>query len=204
MIENGFFKIDDPRAETIGGHGLLPGWWSRFVEYPWALRFAAHGQIVADMGCGHNFRPFKDALAQIVEHVYAVDADAEVLQQTPAENMAIVQADFTRRIPLMKDRSLDRVFCISVLEDLGAAAYHALLEFSRVMKADGKIVLTFDVPYNPALECKFYPGLDLDAFEATVAEAGLVFDGPIDRDKTNAVFHSDFNLCVFHAVLRFL
>ncbi|MCJ7620947.1 MAG: class I SAM-dependent methyltransferase [Anaerolineae bacterium] len=200
---NAFFRIDDPRVDEIAGHKLLPAWWSRAYEYPWGLQFARPGDIVMDAGCGHNFRPFKDALAQIVDQVYAVDADREVLQQTPAPKMSLVWADFTQRIPLIGYEELDRVFCISVLEDLekGDLIEPALREFARVLKPDGKMILTFDVPYDTGKECKFYPGLDLEGFIQTAAAAGLHFEGEIDRDKTNAVFHSDFNLAVWHCVL---
>lgn len=203
MLDNAFFRIDDPRVDEIAGHKLLPAWWSRAYEYPWGLQFARPGDIVMDAGCGHNFRPFKDALAQIVDQVYAVDADREVLQQTPAPKMSLVWADFTQRIPLIGYEELDRVFCISVLEDLekGDLIEPALREFARVLKPDGKMILTFDVPYDEAKECKSYPGLNLKRFVKTVDDLGVAFEGSFDLSKENAVVHTDYNLCVFHAVI---
>jgi len=201
---NGFFKLDDPQVDSIGGFDLLPSWWSRFYEYPWAMRFARPGDTVMDAGCGWHFRPLKNALAQVVDTVYAIDAHDGVLDLEVPNNVILVQADFTRRVPMLRDRSLDRVFCISVLEDLeaGDMIYPALLEFSRLIKDDGKIVLTFDVPYDTEKPTPHYPGLNLDRFIRTVADAGLHFEGPIDTDKTNAVVHEEYNLAVFHGVLK--
>ena len=203
MIENAFFKLTDHKVDSIGSFELLPSWWSRFYEYPWAMRFARPGDEVADMGCGWHFRPLKNALAQVVDAVYAIDAHDGVLELEVPSNVSLVQADFTHRIQPLKDRSLDRVFCISVLEDLeaGDMIYPALLEFSRLVRDDGKIVCTFDTPFDETKPTPHYPGLNLDRFIRTAADAGLRFEGEIDTDKANAVVHSDYNLAVFHAVL---
>lgn len=201
---NGFFKLTDPKVGEIGGHQLLPSWWSRFYEYPWAMQFAEPGQIVADMGCGYTFRPLKNALAQVVERVYAIDGNPQVLDLDAPENCWLVVANFTDRIPLIEEESIDRVFCISVLEDLqkGDMIEPALTEFSRVLAPDGLMVLTFDVPYDDAKPCEHYPGLDLGRFEASLPGLGLEYVGEVDHDKGGAVVHEAYNLCVWHCVLR--
>ena len=200
-MKNGYFKQSDPRIEELAGFQLPLDWWSRGYEYAWAIDFAEAGLVVADMGCGWMYRPFKDALANVCKFVYAVDADSRLYHRQRAYSMGFVIADITREIPDIQDGQLDRVFCISVLEDLGDRVVPALKEFSRVIKPDGKIVLTFDAPYLDA-PTPVYPGLPLDKFEQAMKDAGLCYEGDVDYDKDNAVNHQEWNLCVFHCVLK--
>lgn len=200
MNTNGYFKQSDPHIEELAGYQLPPDWWSRGYEYPWALEYAEAGLVVADMGCGWMYRPFKDALAEVCRFVYAVDADQRLHEQKRADNMAFVTADITKEIYGIQDDQLDRIFCISVLEDLGDVAAPALKEFCRCIGDDGKIVLTFDVPYLDA-PTPVYPGLPLDKFEQSMRDAGLRYEGEVDYDKDNAVNHQEWNLCVFHCLL---
>ncbi len=200
MNASGFFKRSDPHIEELAGYQLPPDWWSRPWEYAWAIEHVVSYMTTADMGCGWMYRPFKDALAEVCHFVYAVDADKRLHEQKKAENMAFVTADITKSIPAIPSGQLDRVFCISVLEDLGDMTTPALKEFSRVLKPDGKIVLTFDVPYFDA-PTPVYPGLPLDKFEQAMKDAGLRYKGEVDYDKGNAVNHQEWNLCVFHCLL---
>lgn len=207
--ENGFFKWDDWTVDTIQGFPINQGWWSRKYEYPWALQYAGAGLVVADMGCGWTPRPFKDALAKTCDTVYAVDGNEKVLLQPGYLNMEFVVADLTQRIVAIEEGSLDRVFCISVLEDVGDKVPLALKEFGKCLKVGGLCVLTFDVQYDMLKPLGMYPGVKFEFFEALAEAAGLVLraasPGPygddIDLDKTNAVYHEEFNLCVFHCVL---
>jgi ubiquinone/menaquinone biosynthesis C-methylase UbiE len=198
---NGYFKQSDPCIEELAGYQLPSDWWSRGYEYSWAIKYAELGMTVADMGCGWMYRPFKDALAKVCEFVYAVDADQRLHEQKRAENMAFVIADITKEIFGIQDEQLDQVFCISVLEDLQDMVSPILKEFARVIKSDGLIVLTFDVPYQDA-PTPIYPGLPLDKFETAMIDAGLSYDGEIDYSKEGAVNHQEWNLCCFHCVLK--
>ena len=62
-------------------------------------------------------------------------------------------------------------------------------------------MLTFDVPYLDA-PTPVYPGLLLGKFEQAMKDAGLRYEGEVDYDKENAVNHPEWNLCVFHAILK--
>ena len=199
-MNNGFFKQSDPHIKELAGYQLPSDWWSRPWEYAWAMNYAEAGLVVADMGCGWMYRPFKDALAQVCKFVYAVDADKRLHQQEQADNMSFVIGDITKNIPAIPSGQLDRVFCISVLEDLGDMAAPALREFARCIKPDGKIILTFDEPYLEA-PTPVYPGLPLDKFEQAVEDAGLSYDSEVDYSKFDLVNHQDWNLCCFHCVL---
>ena len=202
MIENGFFKKSDRQETMIMGLPINPGWWSRRFEYPWALEYAEPDQVVADMGCGYTPRPFKDALAQVCKKVYAVDGDERVLSQQSDNGLVFVVADFTQPIQDIPDGSLDRVFCVSVLEDVGDKVSLALTEFERLLKPGGLCVLTFDVHYNEKKPLGQYPGVELYNFAESVFESGLGWDDKIDFDKRNVVNNKEFNLCVFHCILR--
>jgi SAM-dependent methyltransferase len=183
------------------GYPLPSDWWSRPYEYAWAMGYAEAGQVVADMGCGWMYRPFKDALAEVCKFVYAVDADSRLHAHPRDENMIFVTADITREIIAIPSGYLDRVFCISVLEDLGDMAAPALKEFGRCLDDEGKIILTFDVPYLDA-PTPVYPGLLISKFERAMKEAGLVYDGDVGYGHPpDTVNHQEWNLCVFHCVL---
>lgn len=200
MNANGFFKQPDPHIEELAGYQLPLDWWSRGYEYSWALEYASPSMTVADMGCGWMYRPFKDALDDLGCAVCAVDGDKRLLTQEKRPDIEYVVADFTNRIEEISTGRLDRVFCISVFEDLGDMAAPALKEFARVIKPDGLIVLTFDVPYLDA-PTPVYPGLPLDKFEQSMKDAGLRYSGSVDYDKEDAVNHQEWNLCVFHCSL---
>jgi len=199
---NGFFRWDDPKVSEVAGYALPHDWWSRPYEYAWALGFAKPGQVVADMGCGWMYRPFKDALAGICEHVYAVDQNSRLLAQSRPDNMTFVIANFSQKIEALEAGSLDAIFCISVLEDLGDFAGHALKEFGRLLKDDGLVVITFDAPYDDNNPTPVYPGLPLHKFNNAVRAAGLRHKGMSDYRKDNAVNHGECNLSCFHCVLE--
>ena len=197
---NAFFKLGDVYADEVGGYEINAGWWSRHYEYPWAFQFAKG--TVADMGAGWMGRPLKDALCKVCDRVYAVDLDARVHELERRENLTYITADFTKRIDEIPAGSLDRVFCISVLEDLGGNLDKALAEFKRLLKPGGLIVITMDMEYSPLKPMGKYPGGNMNELLTACAKVGLQFVGDIDMSKEDSVFHSDYNLCVFHCVLE--
>lgn len=201
-MNNAFFKMTDTKATEILGLEIHPTFWSRHYEYPWAIQFAEPGQVVADMGCGWHQRPFKDALSQVCEKVYAVDGHPDVVKLPGHDNMQFVVADITQRIGAIPDASLDRVFCISVLEDMGDLVGNALSEFARCAKPDGLVIITCDSQYDYSKPLGRYPGVNMDGFIVAVKDAGLRFAGSLDHSKENALYHNEFNLAVWHCVLE--
>jgi ubiquinone/menaquinone biosynthesis C-methylase UbiE len=202
MTENGFFKFDDEHVTDIMGHPIHPSWWSRHYEYPWALQYAEAGLVVADMGAGWTPRPFKDALADLGCQVYAVDGDERLLALEKRPGIEFVVADMTKPIAAIPEGSLDRVFSISVLEDVGDKVPMALKEFYRCLRRGGLCVLTFDIQYNDDKPLGPYPGANYSGFSDAVFQAGFEWRDKIDLGKKKAVNHQEFNLCVFHCVLR--
>lgn len=198
---NRFFRYSDPSTRQLSRYNLPADWWSRHYEYPWALAQAPAFGTVADMGTGWTFRPFAPALTEICNSVLALDIDRRVEQHNSLDNLNLIYLchDFT--IPLFEDE-FDAVFCISVLEDLGDKLPDALAAFRQSLKRHGKIILTFDVQYDPNKPLAKYPGLDLEYFERTMTAAGLRYVGRVNHDKTNAVYHLGFNLCCYRCVLE--
>lgn len=195
MEVNGFFRTTDPRLDEVGGRKLPVDWWSRPYEYAFSMKYA--NGVVADMGAGWMDRPFKDALAQKCDHVTAVDLDSRIMDLRAAQNVKFVCHDFTK--PLGK--KFDRIFCISVLEDLGDKLPDALKSFAADLKDDGLIVITMDVKYDPEKPSGKYPGVHLPNFTKSVYEAGLEYRGECDDNLDDLVHSDEFNLCCFHCVL---
>ncbi len=200
-VNNAYFKHGDPYSLNVAGFELHPEWWSRHYEYLWALRFAEPDHVCADMGCGWMQRPFKDMLAKTCKAVYAVDADKRVMDLPHADNLTLITADITKDTGI-QEASLDRVYCISVLEDLPDLAVDALREFRRIVKPDGLIIVTCDAQYDITKPLAKYPAINLVDFIRDVLDAGLEFVGDYDTDKTDAVYHPEWNLCCWHCVLR--
>ena len=198
---NDYFHRTDKHVDELWGYKIHPAWWSRKYEYPWAFQYAEFWQHAADMGCGWMDRPFKDMIADICAQVYAIDIDDRVLSLTRHGNMSLHKADFTQET-FLQPESIDRVFCLSVLEDLSEKLPDALEEFKRVLQPDGLIVVTFDVWYDKAEPLGQYPGMDINYFWKSVYQAGLVPVGEVLDNKADAVFSPDFNLCCYHAVLE--
>jgi SAM-dependent methyltransferase len=201
VAENGYFKIGDPQVREFAGTVLPDDWWSRPYEYAWALQYAEFGQIVADMGCGWMGRPFKEALARKHQKVYAVDVDKRLMDLPMADNICFLVADFTNEILGIPPHSLDRIFCISVLEDLGDKLTDALKTFKELLKPDGLIVLTFDLRYDDSLPLGQYPALNLVKLYDAVIANDLMFREVPDFSKADAIHSDRFNLTAFHCVL---
>jgi ubiquinone/menaquinone biosynthesis C-methylase UbiE len=153
------------------------------------------------MGCGWQQRPFKDALAKTCKKVYAVDQHWEAGKLDTHDNMEYVIADFTQRVDAIPDNSLDRVFCISVLEELGDRIKPALLEFYRCLKPGGLCVITMDVQYDMDKPTPYCGGVDPDVMNDAIDAVRFSLFGGYDGDKSYAMFSEMYNLCVFHYVL---
>lgn len=205
MIEypNAYFRLTDPHPQMFGNFEVPEGWWSRAFEYDFAMQYAHAGQVVADMGMGWHYRPLHDALSIVCDFVYGVDSHKGILDLPPMAHGTYIVADFSQPIEGIPPASLDRIFCISVLEEL-INYQDALSEFKRLLKPDGLCIITCDVPYKddkPAHEK--YKGVKLDEFEDAIKAAGLAYDGMVNRVKyDDLLHHDDFNLCVWHMTLK--
>ena len=197
---NGYFRITDPCPKIMDSEPFPPQLWIHPRMYAWALSYASKDQIVADMGTGYHYRPFRYELAKRVEHVYAVDHNPEILKQRQAERLQFVVSDFTKAIPEIEEGSLDRIFFMQCLEQ--DYVNDALAQAVRLLKSDGSIILACDAPYDLDKPMGQWKGLDIKALIDDIRKIGLCFDGPINQDKTKAVVHNEWNLCSWHCVLK--
>ncbi len=205
MKNNDFFYTDDRIMDKVGKFRLPKGWWSRPYEYDWANRHNLINGIVADMGAGYTYRPFTDLLSMFAAEVYRVDGNRKLLTVPckDKDKVATVVADFTQEIVSLSSDTFDRIFYISVLEDVGNKIPLALREFKRLLKPDGKIVLTFDVPIR---EDPIWPGVDLNLFFDVVSDVGLKFVGNEPENNFNEfrelLVNKEFGLTCYHCILE--
>lgn len=154
------FATKDGCEDHIGSYSIPAEWWSRVYEYPWAARQAEADDIVVDAGCGIT-HPFKNWLADNCKHVYAVDLSPDILKIAKPDNMTALCESITKlSIP---SGTVDKVFCISTLEHM-AERKAALVELARILKPDGKLIVTIDVPT-----------ISVDDWLIAVRDAGLSF-----------------------------
>lgn len=205
MLTSRFFTTNDEKVDTFV-YPIPVEWWSRGYEYPWAGRFAESGHVVLDAGCGIGHH-FKFALAGVCKQVHACDVDQNIINEpfiikTIKNGFNFDVTELCGNIYYKicdlgnldyPNHSFDRVFCISVLEHCSDSQYLLILkEFKRVLKEDGLIVLTFDVPTHNLL------GL----LPQLLKDSRLTFAGEFNNQKPeNAICGQGLN--VFRAVLKY-
>jgi len=140
----------------------------RRVEYPWAILNAQldHPMKILDVGSGLSLLPVY--LAKKGHSVVSLDNDKILMERVLPKLASFVGADVDYRIGDatkldFDDNSFDRVFCISVLEHLEEEVIDgkhvnyrkknldvkAIEEMLRVLKPNGRLILTFDWDENP-------------------------------------------------------
>jgi SAM-dependent methyltransferase len=203
-MTHGFFKITDAHSSQIEGYSLPEKWWSRRYEYPWACQQISENEVVVDAGCG-DIHPLKYILADRVKAIYAIDNDMAAIREArkdhdkPSINYLIGDL---RKIAL-KNESIDSVFCISVLEHLDRKAFAASLqEFLRILKPEGRLILTVDLPFKERKRFSYTAGWlkDVTAFLRAIPAAFEVKGAVEIEPGPDAVWHERFNLCVFHII----
>jgi len=204
-LNNGYFVFDDPKIDQINGVPLHPTWWSRFYEYAFALQFVNKKDVVADMGCGWMGRPLTAELARRSKEVYGIDADQRVHGLDKHPNLYYLSMDFTStEMSYFAASSFDKIYCISVIEDLSPGdRIQALKNFRRLIKNDGKIVITIDCIWEYFRIAQPYPTVNINHFIREVGEAGLSFVGEVSTEiPANAVHQSVWNLACWHCILE--
>lgn len=186
ILTSRFITFDDPQLNTVILE-LPKIWWSRPYEYAWAGSLVSKDHVVLDAACG-ICHPFKFYLCDLCKIVYACDLDERLLSKKEILiDMFNVFGLNAFKFPLeyldrpifsrqdisstsYKGAMFDRIICISVLEHLAEEELlKTLLEFKRILKKEGLIVITFDYPY-----------LDLEKFNLMLKEAGLAYANKVD------------------------
>lgn len=181
-----FILVNDEKLDEVIMK-LPSNWWSRPYEYAWAVQFVENTDTVLDAACG-VCHPFKYYLLDRCEAVYGCDLDERVLSKEAvlAEVAEIFESEAIRfPLPLLNqvnlsieditntsysDKMFDKIFCISVIEHLKEEdIIKTFLEFKRILKNKGKLVLTIDVPYFP-----------IERLPQIVDQTGWEFVGEVD------------------------
>jgi len=120
-------------------------WRSRIVR-----RFIRPGARVMDFGCGHQAL-FLRSLSQHISQGIGVDYDSA--PSRPAPNLEVRQFHFRDRFEF-PDSEFDDVTILAVLEHIPPDLLDPLFtEFRRILKDDGRILLTTPTPASrPLLE----------------------------------------------------
>lgn len=198
FMESRYIRQSDPKTDTLV-FPLHPAWWSRPYEYEWARRFARPDDVVLDAACGIS-HPFKFWLAENCREVHACDWDERILseeairldivsdfgeqaaQDLPESTLVRLhraQANLAQ-LPYESGK-FDRVFCISVLEHLDTGTMlRAFREFARVLKPNGQLIATFDVP-------EMRP----DLLETIMAVTGLTIEDRLNVKEPDDAIWSD-------------
>ena len=195
MIYNGF-ATTDIRKDKLSTFRIPDKWWSRKFEYPWAAQFVDKNDVVLDAGCGIKFdgKPhfFKFYLAENSKKVIGVDLDPNVTKvQHNYDNLELKQGSLDNLE--FEDNTFDKIFCISVIEHFKEVDILKVLnEFARVLKPNGKVIVTLD---TPKINVKRWVNL--------VNESDLEFLGDVDIEEPENILTKikGGTLKIFHSVL---
>lgn len=140
--------------------------WSRRWEYPFAARSVlAHAErvgrtdlFVCDAGSGVTFLPYLLADRLPGSTYRCVDTNASYTRMFAAVNETVghdrvrFETAAIQKLPFT-DGELDVMCCVSVLEHTGD--YQTIIdEFARVVRAGGRLVLTFDLSLEDRFELR--------------------------------------------------
>ena len=151
----------DGEVEFIRKEIPSPLYWSRQIEWPWAVlnaKLEPHHDVL-DTGSGWSVLKF--ALASRSRSVTCMDHDQESLdcaaQTVAALNVSNIKQELgdLRNIP-HSDNSFDRVLCISVLEHLPDGHGQAISELCRVLKPGGRLLISMDVATSATQACDYH------------------------------------------------
>ena len=158
-------------ADVIGEYTIPDDWWSRKFEYPWAAQFCDPDATVLDVGCG-VIHPFKLHLANTCKETYGMDTDWGILN-VKHPGLKTIRHDATIKWNMFEGDLFDRIFIISTLEYVypTSKSKNILNEAMRVLRPDGLLVVTFDVP-----------DVSVEWFDDIVKKCGFSYYGSVDKE----------------------
>ncbi|MDV4149571.1 class I SAM-dependent methyltransferase [Clostridium sp. AL.422] len=179
---------------TIGQRAKI----NNFYEYAWASKFVEEKDICLDAGCG-AIHPFKYYLASICHEVHAVDIDSTILDKEEIINKQ--KQYFSDEEVMLSERYLDKlllknedlrnlkyedeffnkIYCISVLHLIEENNIIDILkELKRVLKSNGLLVITVDVPTT-----------NIEKLINNINQVGLKLKNNLDLIQYEGIIYSD-------------
>ena len=136
-------------------------WRSRIVR-----RFIRPGATVMDFGCGHQALFLRSVQEQITR---GIGLDYDAAPSRPAANIEIQQFHFKERFEFA-DRTFDQITILAVVEHIPLDQVGLLFrEFRRILKDDGRVLLTTPTPASKPL-------LEFLAFKLKIISAPEIAD----------------------------
>jgi len=106
------------------------------------LPYINHGDVVLDFGCGNKSFLLSTVSSEIR---FGVGLDYDV-QNKKEKNIEYIKYKFNGKLPF-KDKYFDKIFLLAVLEHIEPNKINGLfLEFKRILKKNGFIILTTPTP----------------------------------------------------------
>lgn len=159
--------------------------------------FYFKGKKTIDIGCGEG-----EFMKLGKSHIWGVDTNNRVIQRLKSEGYFAEYAD-GGKLPF-KDETFDMAHCHNVIEHLDVdKAYAMLSEAGRVLKKDGKLVLSSEVPnrrfwdtfghvkpYTPVAVMKLMRPNSREEFDAieTLEPIGLFYLGDYYKNQLMRIF----------------
>ena len=183
---------------------------SKGYEYEWASYFADEDDICLDIGCGLA-QNLKFYLTTVCKEVYGCDIEdsiedkifiGDIIKRYFGYDCYYKVKDSIENVILNKgdasdlpycDKKFDKIYCISLLSSIEEDLIEkSLLEFNRVLKDDGLIIITFD-----------HPKFKVESFSSIINEAGFKFAGDINLDIPKNAIKTNLNsgITCFRAVI---
>jgi ubiquinone/menaquinone biosynthesis C-methylase UbiE len=197
-MNNKFFTYNDEKTNKVIFSLDKDFFWSRLYEWKWVMQFINKNDCILDACCG-VYHPFKFLLSDYCNKVFACDRENLSLQNM--QNLIIkkfgqeawdnLDKNYFKKITFNTcgiekmpyiDKFFNKVICISSLEHLeNNIILDGLNEFYRVLKNDGKVLLTLD-----------YPTKEPKDIIQMVKQVGFKIDGKYSYTLPKNAIYSDY------------
>ena len=189
---------------------ISPIEWSRGYEYKWAISFVDKDDVCLDIGCG-LLESLKFYLTTVCKEVYGCDIEesiedkifiGDIIKRNFGDELYYRVKDLIDNVILTRgdssdlpytDKKFNKIYCISLLSSLEENLIEkSLLEFNRVLKDDGLLIITFE-----------HPKFTVDDFVLIIDAAGFKFAGNFNLDIHKNAIKRNLNseITCFRAIL---
>lgn len=112
------------------------------------LPYVAQNDVILDFGCGHQAYLLNQIKGKIKSGV-GIDYDSKAYRIAP--NVEVRNFHFADKLPFL-DKSFDKIFALATIEHIDIPKVSKLFrEFSRILKAGGKVILTTPTPFGKVI-----------------------------------------------------